>query len=96
MKVSQIDWSSWTPTHKATLVFVFREKEVLLIRKKRGLGEGKINAPGGKVDPGETWEETGLRDTREAQTRPHTDKERQAHTKRYKQRRGETSADKKG
>ncbi len=27
---------------------------MLLIRKKRGLGAGKINGPGGKLDPGET------------------------------------------
>lgn len=38
----------------ATLMFVIDEArgEVLLIRKKRGLGAGKINGPGGKIDPG--------------------------------------------
>lgn len=44
--------------------------EVLLGRKRRGLGEGKIVAPGGKLEPGESpaaaavrelAEETGLR-----------------------------------
>ena len=65
MKVSQIDWTSWTPTDVATLVFVFRDHEVLLIRKKRGLGAGKINAPGGKVDPGETLEEAAIRELEE-------------------------------
>ena len=65
MKVSQIDWSSWKPEDVATLVFVFRNDEVLLIRKKRGLGAGKINAPGGKVDPGETLEEAAIRELEE-------------------------------
>ena len=65
MNVSQIDWDSWIPTDVATLVFVFRGDEVLLIRKKRGLGAGKINAPGGKVDPGETLEEAAVRELEE-------------------------------
>ncbi len=39
--------------------------EVLLIRKKRGLGAGKINGPGGKIDPGETSLECVIRETQE-------------------------------
>ena len=39
--------------------------EVLLIRKKRGLGAGKINGPGGKIDPGETSEACAIRETQE-------------------------------
>jgi 8-oxo-dGTP pyrophosphatase MutT (NUDIX family) len=54
MNVCDIDWNTWEPSDIATLVFVFQSDQVLLIRKKRGLGAGKINAPGGKVDPGET------------------------------------------
>ena len=65
MKVTQIDWDSWIPTDVATLVFVFQGSEVLLIRKKRGLGAGKINAPGGKVDAGETLEEAAIREIEE-------------------------------
>ena len=65
MKVSQIDWEQWEPKDVATLVFVFRGSEVLLIRKKRGLGAGKINAPGGKVDAGETWPEAAIREIKE-------------------------------
>ena len=65
MKVAQIDWDSWTPTDVATLVFVFQGNDVLLIRKKRGLGAGKINAPGGKVDVGETLEEAAIRELEE-------------------------------
>ena len=65
MSVSQIDWDSWTPTDVATLVFVFQGTQVLLIRKKRGLGAGKINAPGGKVDVGETLQEAAIRELEE-------------------------------
>lgn len=38
---------------------------VLLIRKKRGMGAGKWNAPGGKVEPGESAPEAAVRETRE-------------------------------
>lgn len=38
---------------------------MLLIRKKRGIGAGKINGPGGKVDPGETMEASAIRETQE-------------------------------
>lgn len=58
-------WESWTPTLRATLMFIFRDHEVLLIRKKRGLGAGKINGPGGKIDPGESPAECAIRETRE-------------------------------
>ena len=56
-----IDWSTWQPQMLATLLFIFRDGEVLLIRKKRGLGAGKINGPGGKIDPGETPEQCAVR-----------------------------------
>ncbi len=67
-----IDWTAWTPTIRATLLFVITEGRALLIRKKRGLGAGKINAPGGRIEPGETprqaaerelLEEVGVRAT---------------------------------
>ena len=59
------DWSNWQPDLVATLLFVVRGGQVLLIRKKRGLGAGKINGPGGKLDPGETPEECAVRETEE-------------------------------
>ena len=46
--------ADWRPTDPATLVFLREAERVLLIRKKRGLGAGKINAPGGRIDPGES------------------------------------------
>jgi 8-oxo-dGTP diphosphatase len=42
-----------------------RDGEILLIRKKRGLGAGKINAPGGRIEPGETALESAIRETQE-------------------------------
>ena len=48
-----------------TLCFIVRDDRVLLMRKKRGIGAGKINAPGGKVDPGETPLAAAIRETQE-------------------------------
>ncbi|MEO1574770.1 MAG: 8-oxo-dGTP diphosphatase, partial [Pseudomonadota bacterium] len=62
-RVDQIDWWTWTPTDRATLMFVIEGDQVLLIRKKRGLGAGKINGPGGRVEPGETVEDCAVRET---------------------------------
>jgi 8-oxo-dGTP diphosphatase len=63
--VSDVDWERWEPTIRATLMFVIRDGEVLLIRKQRGLGAGKINGPGGKIDPGETALDAAVRETQE-------------------------------
>lgn len=52
--VEGIDWDAWQPTVRATLSFVIRKGRILLIRKQRGLGAGKITGPGGKLDSGET------------------------------------------
>jgi 8-oxo-dGTP diphosphatase len=64
-RLTDIDWTRWQAKDPATLVFVFRGDEVLLINKKTGLGKGKVNAPGGKVDPGETPEAAAVRECRE-------------------------------
>ena len=60
-----IDWETWAPIDKATLLFVVRDGQVLLIRKKRGLGAGKINGPGGRLEDGESWAECAVRETEE-------------------------------
>jgi 8-oxo-dGTP diphosphatase len=60
-----MDWKNWTPREIATLCFIHSGGQVLLIRKKRGLGAGKINAPGGRIEPGETPLEAAIRETRE-------------------------------
>ncbi len=63
--VRDIDWASWAPKDVATLLFVVHEGRVLLIRKKRGLGAGKINGPGGRLEPGETPLEAAIREVEE-------------------------------
>ncbi len=63
--VHDIDWSSWQPQERATLCFVVDAGRVLLMRKKLGLGAGKIVAPGGRLEPGETPLDCALRETRE-------------------------------
>lgn len=60
-----MDWTEWIPRDRANLCFILKNGRVLLIRKKRGLGAGKINAPGGKLEPGETPVEAAVRETRE-------------------------------
>ena len=63
--VALIDWQAWIPTERAVLCFVRRDGELLLIRKKRGLGAGKVNGPGGRIEPGETAEAAAVRETEE-------------------------------
>ena len=55
----------WTPNMVANLVFVIKDGKVLLIHKKTGLGAGKINGPGGKIEPGETSLEAAIREVQE-------------------------------
>ena len=64
-RVGEIDWTTWQPADLATLTFIVCGDRMLLIRKKRGLGAGKINAPGGRLDPGETWQEGAVREVEE-------------------------------
>lgn len=65
MPHAHIDWTNWTPTMHATLCFVQHEEYLLLIRKKRGLGAGKVNAPGGRLEPGETAAQAAVREVEE-------------------------------
>lgn len=60
-----MDWTDWTPKERAILCFIVKDGRVLLIRKKRGLGAGKINAPGGKLEPGESPLQAAIRETQE-------------------------------
>lgn len=62
--LADVDWERWTGV-VCTLVFAVRGSEVLLIRKKRGLGAGKINAPGGRLEAGEMPLAGAIRETRE-------------------------------
>ncbi|MCS6771094.1 MAG: 8-oxo-dGTP diphosphatase [Kiritimatiellae bacterium] len=62
---SEIDWDTWAPAERATLLFVIRGGNILFIRKKRGLGAGKVNGPGGRIDPGESPLECAIREVQE-------------------------------
>jgi 8-oxo-dGTP diphosphatase len=60
-----INWATWQPRTRVNLIFIVHKRRILLIRKKRGFGAGKINGPGGKIDPGETPLTATLRETME-------------------------------
>jgi len=60
-----VEWMGWRPVDTAVLTFIRVEGRLLLIHKKRGLGKGKINAPGGRIEPGETPEQAAVRETQE-------------------------------
>jgi mutator protein MutT len=49
----------------ASLCLLLREGEVLLALKKRGFGQGKWTGVGGKPEPGETIDQTAVRETEE-------------------------------
>lgn len=51
---TEVDWAHWQPGERATLLFVVKAGRILMIRKKRGLGAGKITGPGGRQEEGES------------------------------------------
>jgi 8-oxo-dGTP diphosphatase len=63
--VELIHWATWQPDERAVLCFIEHDGNLLLIHKKTGLGAGKINAPGGRIDPGERAEQAAIREVRE-------------------------------
>ena len=56
---------SWQPNWAATIVYLCRQDQVLLIHKLRGHGKSMINGPGGKVNPGESPREGAIREVKE-------------------------------
>ena len=64
-----MEWKKWKPDREMTLCYLFRGKgpnrEVLLIKKKRGLGKGLWNGVGGKLNPGEELEDAARREFEE-------------------------------
>ena len=59
-------WYNPSSTVQAVLCYIDREDKYLLIRKAKGkFGEGFWNAPGGKVEPGESKEEAARREVLE-------------------------------
>ena len=63
--VREVDWENWDAEMPATLLFVIQGDQILLIEKQRGIGAGKINGPGGKIDPGETPLQCAVREVQE-------------------------------
>lgn len=64
-RIEQIDWQHWQPIDRATLLFVVRDDKILLIRKKRGLGAGKIVGPGGRLEANESPHQAAVREVQE-------------------------------
>jgi 8-oxo-dGTP diphosphatase len=52
-------------TVDATLCHIIRGRQILLKKASRGVGVGKWNGPGGKIEPGETPEESVMREVDE-------------------------------
>jgi len=63
--VERVDGAKWKPREEGTLCFVIQDGQILLIEKKRGLGAGKVNGPGGRLEKGETAEQAAIRETQE-------------------------------
>lgn len=61
-RLADVDWHNWQARDPATLVFVIRDEKILLIDKKTGFGKGKVNGPGGKVEPGESPADCAVRE----------------------------------
>lgn len=64
-KVNRIDWANWLPVDRGTLLFIVRHGKVLLIHKKRGLGAGNLNGPGGRLEAGESPIQCAIREVQE-------------------------------
>lgn len=61
--IESYQWSTWCPVDTAVLCFVRSQTHVWLIHKKRGLGNGKINGPGGRVHEYERSLDAAIRET---------------------------------
>lgn len=64
-RFEDIDWRNWQPQQRACLLFVIQDGHILLIHKKRGLGAGKINGPGGRLEPDESPRACAIREVEE-------------------------------
>ena len=65
LTVDSIQWECHRFTDLAVLCFIVVNGRILLINKKRGLGAGKVNGPGGRLERGETPEQAAVRETQE-------------------------------
>jgi mutator protein MutT len=65
MKLEEYKKQHNVPAKQATLCFLLREDQILLAMKKRGVGAGRYNGTGGKLNPGESLEQALKRETQE-------------------------------
>lgn len=63
--VEQVDWANFRFAEDAVLCFIRHDTNLMLIHKKTGLGKGKINAPGGRIEKGELPLAAAIRETEE-------------------------------
>lgn len=63
--VEEVDWDVWEPKETAVICYIFKDDKVLLINKKTGLGAGKVNAPGGRIEPAEMAIDAAVREVQE-------------------------------
>ncbi|MCL2478204.1 MAG: NUDIX domain-containing protein [Treponema sp.] len=65
--INDVDWKNWIPDEKGVIVYMIDRaaNRVLLIDKKTGMGKGKVNAPGGRVEKGETAAAAAVRECQE-------------------------------
>lgn len=65
--VEEVDWDNWKFSEQAVICYIKNNdsNEILLINKKTGLGEGKVNAPGGRIEAGEMPVEAVIRECQE-------------------------------
>ena len=63
--VEEMDWDAWDPEERCVLAYVKDNNQVLLINKKKGLGKGLINGPGGHIELEETAIEAAYREFEE-------------------------------
>ncbi|AEC01274.1 8-oxo-dGTP diphosphatase [Parasphaerochaeta coccoides] len=68
--VEDVDWDVWEPTETCVLTYLLRtsddgKRQILLIDKKRGLGDGLVNVPGGHIEVAETATEAAIREFKE-------------------------------
>jgi len=64
-QLADVDWNDWQAEIPATLVFVVRDGKILLIDKKTGIGKGKVNGPGGKIEKDESPQACAIRECHE-------------------------------
>lgn len=65
MKITDFNPATHNFTEHAVVCFIKKDDQVLLIHKLRGLGKGKINGPGGKIEKNETPLQAAMRETQE-------------------------------